>query len=343
MYAPFPEEFNRKSISSIATFHFAPTKNNQIQLLKEGIPKKHIFVTGNTVIDSVKLMETDCKTKIPRSLVPVQLKDRHVILVTIHRRENYDLMHSYYGSIFSVPCPECLFIIPLHPNPRAKMAAQDVCRKDRKRFLCIAPLAYEELHWILSRSQFIVTDSGGLQEEATWYPVPSLVLRNSTERIEAVQSGNAILIGGNMTLLRHSIRTLSNTSSSLYKSMSKPHFPFGHGNASDQILNILLKHDSPTKTVVMDTKSINTSESHDIEPQPMNALLHQNEAENHRYKTTIGVVLQVYKRNSLQYQLDSIVSQTLVPSSVIIVQNGFHQDVSRIITAFRMRYVCHLI
>ena len=197
MYSPFPEEFNRKTISSIATFHFAQTSENRKLPINEGIPEDRIYVTGNTVIDAVKYLHSHNKAKVPSSLVDVNLDKYILILITLHRRENIEMMPELYSTIQKVPCSECLFIVPVHPNPSAGKAARRICETDLKRFICVPPLSYEEVHWIMKRSQLILTDSGGLQEEATWYHVPTLVLRTSTERMEAVNAGVAALVGQN--------------------------------------------------------------------------------------------------------------------------------------------------
>ena len=324
MYSPFPEEFNRKTISSIATFHFAPTQNNKNNLLKEGIPEEYIFVTGNTVIDAVKYLEEHNKTKAPSPLVDVKLDEHILVLITLHRRENMEMMLKLYLAIGKIQCSKCLFIVPVHPNPSAEKAARDMCETDPKRFLCVPPLAYEEVHWIMMKSQFILTDSGGLQEEATWYHVPTLVLRESTERMEAANVGAAALVGTNLKLLETKVLLLMDMSSHLWKTMSKPSFPFGYGNASKQILKILISYEySPLKNILLNNKG------HQAKTEPEDLRI------KHFHPVTIGVVLQVFKRNSLKLQLDSIVNQTLLPTTVIVLQNGYHVDVSKVITDFR--------
>ena len=325
MYSPFPEEFNRKTISSIATFHFAPTQSNKNNLLKEGIHEECIFVTGNTVIDAVKYLEEHNKTKAPSSLVEVNLKDYILVLITLHRRENIEMMPKLYSAIQKVPCSKCLFIVPVHPNPNAGKAARDMCETDPKRFLCVPPLSYEEVHWIMKRSQFVLTDSGGLQEEATWYQVPTLVLRESTERMEAVNAGATALVGQDLNLLRGIMTALLNKSNPVWKSMSKPSYPFGYGNTSQQILTILKSSKYfPTKHILLNHE--------DTIPA-------QNPERNLKQKRfspmTIGVVLQVFKRNTLKHQLEAAAKQTMVPKTIVVLQNGHFVDVSKAIDEFR--------
>ena len=330
MYSPFPEEFNRKTISSIATFHFAPTQKNKEILLREGISKDHIFVTGNTVIDAVKYLQAHNKTKMPESFQGVNLSDKILILVTLHRRENIQIMSQLYSTIKNVSCGNCVFLVPVHPNPNAGKAARDICEEDPQRFLCSHPLSYEEVHWVMIRSQFILTDSGGLQEEATWYHIPVLVLRESTERMEAVEAGVAALVGKNLNILREKMIALLDKSHPLWKEMSKERFPFGHGNASEQILNIL------------ESKNFFSAKEVIVHPPVLLQQAISPRLKNLRLKVfsplTIGVVLQVFKRNYLNKQLEAVAKQTLAPSSVIVLQNGHYVDVSSTIHKFRLRY-----
>ncbi len=127
MYSPFPEEFNRRTISSMATFHFAPTVNNKQNLLDEGVPENFIFVTGNTVMDAVTYLSLRNKTKIPNSLRGILFNQR-LFLITLHRRENFPFLLDIYQAIQSVKCKACLFIIPLHPNPVPGKASKKICR-----------------------------------------------------------------------------------------------------------------------------------------------------------------------------------------------------------------------
>ena len=174
----------------------------------------------------------------PLTLQKVDMNNRILILITLHRRENIQIMSQLYSTIKNVSCGKCVFLVPVHPNPNAGRAATDICEEDPERFLCSDPLSYEEVHWVMTRSQFILTDSGGLQEEATWHHVPVLVLRESTERMEAVQAGVAVLVGRDLNFLREKMSALLNKSHPLWKEMSHESFPFGYGNASEQILNV---------------------------------------------------------------------------------------------------------
>ena len=328
MYSPFPEEFNRKTISSIATFHFAPTQKNKKILLREGIPENHIFVTGNTVIDAVKYLQAHNKTKMPLTLQKVDMNNKILILITLHRRENIQIMSQLYSTIKNVSCGKCVFLVPVHPNPNAGRAATDICEEDPERFLCSDPLSYEEVHWVMTRSQFILTDSGGLQEEATWHHVPVLVLRESTERMEAVQAGVAVLVGRDLNFLREKMSALLNKCHPLWKEMSHESFPFGYGNASEQILNVLeLSKENITKDIIVKPPSM-------VSYPNIHEILRSKEF----LQMTIGVVLQVFKRNTLQEQLEAAAHQTLLPRTVLVLQNAHYVDVSSTIEHFHSKH-----
>lgn len=327
MYSPFPEEFNRKTISSIATYHFAPTENNRRNLVNEGIDNSRIFVTGNTVIDSAKYLELSNKTKYPK-----ELNGRHadvLVLLTIHRRENIGRMDRLYNSIASVKCGKCLFVVPVHPNPHATKSARTICSRD-SRFLCISPLPYEELHWMLSHSQFILTDSGGIQEEATWYNVPTLVLRNDTERGEAITAGIAKLVD-ELTIKPSMTYIIEN----INKRKNNKLFPYGDGNAAERICNILQTNKLPTASITIRpiVNKINTSNVHQVE-------ISANYFDRFKYsfKPSIAVVLQVFKRKTLHKQLEAASKQTLIPTTIVVVQNGFYVNVTAIIQQFRRQH-----
>ena len=229
----------------------------------------------------------------------------------------------------NVSCGKCVFLVPVHPNPNAGKAARDICEKDPDRFLCSHPLSYEEVHWVMTRSQFILTDSGGLQEEATWYHVPVLVLRESTERMEAVEAGVAALVGKDLNILREKMIALLNKSHPLWKQMSHKSFPFGYGNASEQILNILeLSIENVTRDII-------------VKPPSMGMLypnIHEILRSKEFSQVTIGVVLQVFKRNTLIQQLEAAANQTLLPQTVLVLQNAHYIDVSSTIEHFRAKY-----
>ena len=140
MYSPFPEEFNRKTIPFIATFHFAPTQNNKNNLLKEGIPESRIFVTGNTVLDAVRYLNSENRTRKPQFLKEVNLNDRLLILITIHRRENTGIISKTLTTVQEIPCSKCLFIVPVHINPNAAVNLLNLAVKRIPRDSCVQSL-----------------------------------------------------------------------------------------------------------------------------------------------------------------------------------------------------------
>ena len=322
MYSPFPEEFNRKTISSISTYHFAPTENNKILLLNEGVPNNQIFVTGNTVIDAVKYLHERKKTVIPHALKNIILSDKIIVLVTIHRRENILVMSDMYQAIKSVPCTKCLFIVPVHPNPQAGIHAENICKQSPNKFICVPPLSFQEIHWVMNKSQVLLSDSGGLQEEATWYHKPTLVLRENTERTEALNAGIALLVGRDTNKLKEKLSTLINTSSELSKSMARQLYPFGSGNSSKQIHDIIVSHCcDPNRNVILEKSSTL-----------------QNPIHSKLDKKSVCVILQVFKRNTISKQLEAVFRQTLRPSTVVILQNGYYVDIAKVVYDFRKMY-----
>lgn len=345
MQAPFPEEFNRKTISTVASLHFAPTVSNANNLINEGIDESKIYVTGNTVIDAAKILEENNLLRKPDFLKSKQAK--YIILVTIHRRENKIYFDDLYSAIALSKCLNCLFVIPIHPNPIAKISASKICVLD-KRFLCVSPLPYQELHWLLKHADLVVSDSGGIQEEVTWYWTPLLVLRNVTERKEAIESGIAFIV--NKTNIPLKIDGI--ISKGIDKNNYHDRFPFGNGDASIRIERVLNDIDFTkinSKTQITPrlsnylTFALNYSDRYILKNQILieNSIkaAHTLQTELFRkQKLSIAVILQVYKRNTLKKQLEFVVNQSFSPSTIVIVQNGHYYNVSSIIYDFRNRY-----
>ncbi|XP_063423720.1 uncharacterized protein LOC134707668 [Mytilus trossulus] len=350
MQSPFPEEFNRKTITSIATYNFAPTEQNRRNLLFEGVDSSRIFVTGNTVIDAVKYIQSRNQTKMPIELKGLSIE--MLVLLTIHRRENMSRMTKLYNIIKSVDCPKCLFVVPLHPNPNAARPAIHICNVD-KRFLCTSPLSYEELHWVLKKSKFLLTDSGGLQEEATWYNLPTLVLRNNTERVECLMEGLSTLVN------EETLSTAMNSLISNTKNKNETNkYPYGDGNASRKIVNTLTAIDLSIHSIIQRPIDFTPPSNHsiaDFTPPSNNSLADFTPPSNHSIADftppsnhyiadftplsnhSIAVVLQVFKRETLDQQLSDAVSQTLQPSTIVVLQNGFHVNVAETIKIFRIQ------
>jgi UDP-N-acetylglucosamine 2-epimerase (non-hydrolysing) len=244
LYDPFPEEANRQIIGLLASMHFAPTAAAAQNLVTEGRPPDRVVVTGNTVIDAflqtvampLDLARTPLATLCPEEGPP----DRRIILVTCHRRENFGGgLADICGAVreLAEERPELLFVIPVHPNPQV----HDVVSQALGRVANVAltpPLEYQPLVWLMQRCSFLLTDSGGLQEEATAVGRPVLVLRDTTERPEGVEAGTAVLVGSDPArILMHARRLLDNPA--VYHRMSRRTFPYGNGTAAVRIADSL--------------------------------------------------------------------------------------------------------
>ena len=220
MRSPFPEEFNRRAIGLLANIHFAPTNLSRHNLIHQGVEPERIFVTGNTGIDAVRLAGSmEGTDEQPPGIPALHLWRHKYVLVTLHRRENQADMEEIYNAIRNSSCPGAVFIIPVHPNPGSSEAPRQLCKID-SRFVCVPPLGYAETQWLLKHSSLVLTDSGGIQEETTWYGTPTIVLRSSTERPEAQMAGLSIVTTNPATLQR-STEGLCISKSELYKQMSR--------------------------------------------------------------------------------------------------------------------------
>ena len=243
--SPFPEEINRQVTGRIADFHFAPTETSKNNLLQENILSENISVTGNTVIDSLLQSVEKVKAK-PSELIQGlsrRLGESEVILVTGHRRENH-------GSGFIQICealkelafqkPDIKIVYPVHLNPKVQEPVNRIL-KGISNIILIDPLAYQDFIWLMNRSKLIITDSGGVQEEAPSLGKPVLVMRDTTERPEAVIAGTVILVGTNKDLiLKETLDLLDNQSK--FDRMCELHNPYGDGKACSKIVKFLLDH-----------------------------------------------------------------------------------------------------
>jgi UDP-N-acetylglucosamine 2-epimerase (non-hydrolysing) len=228
---PFPEEFNRVTVGRIATLHFAPTEAARRNLLREGVEPANVLVTGNTVIDA--LLDVSGRPDLP---LPTPDNGRRLVLVTLHRRENH-------GAPLLEVCralrrlhdllPDVELVFPVHPNPAVcEPVAAALGRLPRVRLL--APLPYDGLVAVLRRATLVLTDSGGLQEEAPALGKPVLVCRSTTERPEAEAAGVARLVGTDAgTVFAEAYRLL--TEPEAYAAMARPIFPYGDGRAAFRI------------------------------------------------------------------------------------------------------------
>ncbi|MDC0908484.1 UDP-N-acetylglucosamine 2-epimerase (non-hydrolyzing) [Flavobacteriales bacterium] len=240
--SPFPEEINRQITGRIADYHFAPTKNSKINLIKENIKSSSILVTGNTVIDAL-LDSVKKVTKNPSLLIKKlnkNIKEKDVILVTGHRRENHgDGFVRICEALkqISISEPKKLIIYPVHLNPKVQKPVNNIL-SGLKNVLLINPLSYKDFVWLMNRAKIIITDSGGIQEEAPSLGKPVLVMRDTTERPEAVDSGTAVLVGTNKELIINEVLDLLNNESR-YKKMGQLHNPYGKGKACKLIVDFI--------------------------------------------------------------------------------------------------------
>ena len=238
IYDPFPEEVNRRLISQMASLHFAPTENSYNNLKIENVPG-NIFVTGNTIIDS--LLEISKKAK-PIIIDSIDWMNKKIILTTIHRRENRGskLLNILKALEMIVSSNKDIqIVIPMHKNSELRSIFKNELKKVKNIFL-IEPLNYDELVFALKNCYLLLTDSGGLQEEAPTFGKPVFILRETTERDEVVQCGAAKIVG---TDPENIFKSVSNVLSKneLYKTMSDAKNPFGDGNASQRILDQCIK------------------------------------------------------------------------------------------------------
>lgn len=242
-YSPFPEEMNRKMTTSIATLHFAPTVMNKNNLLKENINEKDIFITGNTVIDALKTTVRDDYKFADETVASLDFSKK-VIVVTAHRRENLgEPLKNICRALKRIAedfSDEVQIVYPVHLNPAVREVAFDILGNIDNVHL-IDPLDVCELHNLMARSYMILTDSGGLQEEAPSLGKPVLVLRHETERPEAIAAGTVKLAGVIEDDIYLMARTLL-TDSEAYNMMAHSVNPYGDGKASERTVDAILYH-----------------------------------------------------------------------------------------------------
>ena len=238
-YSPFPEEVNRKLIGVVADYHFPPTERSQQALQKENITE-HIPIVGNTVIDALLLGLDILKEKqIDFSEEFNYLNpDRRLVLVTAHRRESFGKpMENICEAILSISreFPDVDFLYPVHYNPNVRRTVMHIL-KDQPSIYLIDPVDYPRLIWLMNRSTLVLTDSGGIQEEAPSLGKPVLVMREVTERVEGVEAGTAELVGTEVENIRLSLSSLLNNENGKHDHMANVVNPYGDGTTSKQII-----------------------------------------------------------------------------------------------------------
>ena len=236
-YSPFPEEMNRQMTDNLADLYFAPTSESKENLLKENHPESAIIITGNTAIDALKLtVQSDYYHEVLDRIDPF----KKLVLVTMHRRENQGQpMRNVFTALREmVDIHEELEVVyPVHLSPAVQEAAKDIL-SDHERIHLIEPLDVLDFHNLASRSYFIMTDSGGVQEEAPSLGKPVLVLRDTTERPEGVRAGTLKLVGTDPKRVKEAMTALL-TDENLYQEMSQAPNPYGDGRASERIVQAI--------------------------------------------------------------------------------------------------------
>ncbi|NLM19717.1 MAG: UDP-N-acetylglucosamine 2-epimerase (non-hydrolyzing) [Clostridiaceae bacterium] len=239
IYSPYPEEFNRQAVGIISQFNFAPTQMSADNLIREGKPEQSIYITGNTAIDA---LQTTVRADFEHEVVG-WAKDSRLIVLTAHRRENLGApLESMFRAIRRVveEIPDIKVVYPIHMNPKVRETAAKYLH-DHNRVRLIEPLEVVEFHNLLNAAYLILTDSGGIQEEAPSLGKPVLVMRDTTERPEGIEAGTLRLVGTDENAIYESFIELL-TDEQAYLKMSKAKNPYGDGKASKRILDIVLRN-----------------------------------------------------------------------------------------------------
>ena len=362
---PFPEEFNRITIDDISSLYFCPTDWSASNLIKENKDTNNIYVTGNTIVDTLflTLNNTSPSIKIKNlidkahSLCNTE-NECKIILLTCHRRENY------YGPINDIlnavqqllrEYNNIVIIFPFHLNPNVRQSIQNSIPKNiydnivkgekitdknylhLNRFLLIPPLNYVDLIHLESVCYFIMSDSGGIQEEAVSIGKRILILREYTERPEAVKSGYAILTGLSYDNIYNSASSLINNNT-LYQNISKSQNIYGNGTSSIIISEIIQNYFKKNRK---NTYLFNNQNYLDILTQYDNYTLNHNNPNLRNYGTgqyDIVIVLTVWKRNNLEKQLTMVKNQSFLKNkktNIIIFQNSNHVNVDDIVNKWK--------
>ncbi len=242
LYSPYPEEANRRLTSVLSNFHFAPTKSNKENLLKEGYDEKNIYITGNTVIDALKYATSKDYEFDEKILNDLDYEKNRVILLTSHRRENLgEPMENIFRAVNDVvnEYEDVEVVFPVHLNPKVREVAKKVFDKNEKVHL-IEPLDYLPFSNLMKKVYLVVTDSGGIQEEAPALGKPVIVVREETERMEGVEANTAVLVGSDYNKIYKNLKDLLDNKDK-YHEMAHAVNPYGDGKAAKKIIDILEK------------------------------------------------------------------------------------------------------
>lgn len=241
LHSPFPEEGNRRLISIFADLHFAPTAHARTCLLREGIGDDRIYVTGNTIVDALQGVTRSIDGHPPPSQVRAVLAraaGKRLIVVTCHRRENAAKIDSVSRALLELARrPDVLLAVPIHPNPAVRVPLHTAL-SGQENIILLDPLQFRPFVALLSAAYMVLTDSGGVQEEAPVLGVPVLILRDTTERPEGVEAGTAMLVGtGSERIVAEASRLLD--SPFAHARMAREHSPYGDGRAAERIADVI--------------------------------------------------------------------------------------------------------
>ena len=254
IYSPWPEEMNRLMTGRMATYHFAPTPLSKQNLLKENVDSEHLIVTGNTVIDALHWVvnkihsEQGLQNALRESILRYSYdtdrlaRGKRLVLITGHRRENFgegflNICHAIHS--LSKQYPEVDFVYPVHLNPNVRKPVMEILGDGLENVFLIDPLQYLPFVYLMERSYLILTDSGGIQEEAPGLGKPVLVMRNTTERPEAVDAGTVLLVGADREKIERGVSRLLDDVK-IYQKMSEAVNPYGDGHACERILRYIV-------------------------------------------------------------------------------------------------------
>lgn len=359
LQSPYPEEFNRQFISSVATYNFAPTLYAKQNLLYERVPISRIWVTGNTGIDAIDLIVPQLDT----SWTPHQhfkFSDKHdIVFLTMHRREKSrkDVLNIFEAMTQILQAHEnSVIIYSVHPSLFERINSDDTPK--HPRFIQTPHLMYNYTLALMNFSRVLITDSGGLQEEATYFGLPTLITRNRSDRMKSILSKNAVLLSSETKDIVFYTRSLLRNDKNLYTIMSKRNFPFGDGSASNKIKQII--KDNPLlqplgksrpnvfeqvyqrnpwneDTFVIEDysqcpkKSCPTDETTQCECSADTIFQPSTTPDFHRTDGKLTVVLNIYQRHTCYEQIDALRKSTFPIHRVIVWQNGHFTDCDGVI------------
>ena len=265
MFSPFPEEMNRKVVGQIATYHFTPTAFSTANILAEGVKRENVFCTGNTIVDALHMIKDEIEQnkiaidpEIKKHVQECKKNNKKIVLLTAHRRESFNNggLLRIFSSMkqFAKTHPDVEIFFPVHPNPNVKRSVEESKLGQEKNVRLLPPLNYKEIVYLMMNSNWIASDSGGIQEEAVSLGKPVLVLRDITERWEGVWEGAEVLVGTNQELILQNMEKLYHENTEHRASTI-----YGDGSACKRIVSILKSVlNPPSVGITHEAKNINS-------------------------------------------------------------------------------------